>query len=100
MINERYLIGTEEAKKNSNRFYTQDEDFQALRFISRENGNSNSIIYHIKGFKEARCRLTMHTLFDSLVQIVEISGHKTDKFDIKKLVEKALEFELLYPLPS
>jgi len=99
MASERYKIQTHEAHKIP-RFYQEDQNVKGLEFDSRENGTSIKIVYNLAGFKGARCTLTMHTLYNSLGQFVEISRDEKDEFPIRRIVEDALEIKLLNSFPS
>ncbi len=100
MITERYLIERDDATKVLSRFYLEDKNVEGLEFDSRQNGDSNSIAYKIKGFKKAKCKLTMSSLYPSLIKYVEISGNDADKEGIRKTIENLLKIELSNSLPT
>ena len=94
MITERYLIGRDDATKVLSRFYLEDKNVEGLEFVSRQNGNTNEATYNIKGFKKAKCKFTMHHLYESLIQYVELSGNDDDKDNIKRTIEDLLKIKL------
>ena len=101
MITQRYRIEGSVAEK-ANRFYENSSELpESLSLISRHDDQfPKSVNYKFTKYKGAICTLTIHTLHDSLIQFVEVSGDEDDSWNIKDVVEKALKIRLLYSLTS
>ena len=67
---------------------------RGLEFLSRDEGRPNpTVMYAVKGFKDARCKLTLHPAMP-IVKFVDIAGQDADMARIHNIVEGALEIEL------